>query len=325
MNGTHLTLGLVGALAAAGALSRRGSRAARARDLFTDADSIQEWGYDPQPYTPIAQRDPTRQRWPGKFLPPTGSLNLAAVQRLRAALRASSGSANVIDEPKPRASRKKVAPQDAAVAEMLRLDPKDVPDELLVAVLLMGAVKGDPVKVARETLDELGGNLQRVLRAQAFDARGLEPLSRARMVATRELVRRANLRGVLAGDGPVLDSPDKVYDVARALSTGARERLTAMYLNNKNRVLGTREVSLGTHRYVLADPVQVFRPAVEMNARSVILVHNHPSGDASPSGPDYEVTRAMVSAGKVLQIAFLDHVIVTPTSQYSFKANGSIY
>jgi DNA repair protein RadC len=61
-----------------------------------------------------------------------------------------------------------------------------------------------------------------------------------------------------------------------------------------------------------------------MNARSVILVHNHPSGDASPSGPDYEVTRAMVSAGKVLQIAFLDHVIVTPTSQYSFKANGSI-
>jgi len=188
----------------------------------------------------------------------------------------------------------------------------------------MGAVKGDPVKVARETLDELGGNLQRVLRAQAFDARGLEPLSRARMVATRELVRRANLRGVLAGDGPVLDSPDKVYDVARALSTGVRERLTAMYLDNRNRVMGTREVSLGTHRYVLADPVQVFRPAVEMNARSVILVHNHPSGDASPSGPDYEVTRAMVSAGKVLQIAFLDHVIVTPTSQYSFKAGGSI-
>jgi DNA repair protein RadC len=273
MNGTYLTLGLVGLLAAA------------------------------------------------SFLPPTGSLNLAAVQRLRVALKATSGSAN---QSKPKVPRKKAAPQDAAVAEMLRLDPKDVPDELLVAVLLMGAVKGDPVKVARETLDELGGNLQRVLRAQAFDAKGLKPLSRARMVATRELVRRANLRGVLAGDGPVLDSPDKVYEVARALSTGVRERLTAMYLDGKNRVLGTREVSVGSHRYTLADPVQVFRPAVEMSARSVILVHNHPSGEASRSREDEQVTRMMVDAGKVLQIPLLDHVIVTPTDQFSFRAYGLI-
>ncbi len=273
MNGTHLTLGLAGLLAAA------------------------------------------------SFLPPTGSLNLAAVQRLRAALKATSGSAN---QSKPKASRKKAAPQDAAVAEMLRLDPKDVPDELLVAVLLMGAVKGDPVKVARETLDELGGNLQRVLRAQAFDARGLEPLSRARMVATRELVRRANLRGVLAGEGPVLDSPSRVYDVARALSTGSRERLTAMYLDSSNRVLGTREVSVGSHRYTLADPVQVFRPAVEMSARAVILVHNHPSGNATRSREDEQVTRTMVDAGKVLQLPLLDHVIVTPTDQFSFREYGLI-
>jgi DNA repair protein RadC len=255
------------------------------------------------------------------FLPPTGSLNLAAVQRLRAALKATSGSAN---QSKPKTPRKKAAPQDAVVAEMLRLDPKDVPDELLVAVLLMGSVKGDPVKVARETLDELGGNLQRVLRAQAFDARGLEPLSRARMVATRELVRRANLRGVLAGEGPVLDSPSKVYDVARALSTGARERLTAMYLDSSNRVLGTREVSVGSHRYTLADPVQVFRPAVEMSARAVILVHNHPSGNATRSREDEQVTRTMVDAGKVLQLPLLDHVIVTPTDQFSFREHGLI-
>ena len=270
MNGTTLTLGIVGALAAASALTRR------------------------------------------------GSLNLAAVQRLRQALKATAGSANRAGS---RAARKK-APQDTVVEEILRLDPKDVPDVLLVATLLMGAVKGDPVKVARETLDELGGNLQRVLRAQAFDAKGLEPLSRARMVATRELVRRANLRGVLAGDGPVLDSPDKVYDVARVLSTGARERLTAMYLDGKNRVLGTREVSLGSHRYTLADPVQVFRPAVEMSARAVILVHNHPSGDASRSREDEQITRVMVDAGKVLQIPLLDHVIITPTDQFSFKAYG---
>ena len=251
------------------------------------------------------------------LLPRTsGSRALDSVTRLRRALSSTAGSANRGSF----ASRKKVDLYAPVVDEMLRIDPKDVPDELLLAVLLMGSVDGDPVVVARQTLSDVSGNLHRVLRSQGFDARGLKPLSRARMTATRELVRRANLRGVLQGDGPVIDAPDKVVDLARVLSTGRRERLTAAYLDNGNRVLSTRELSVGSSRWTMADPIEVFRPAVEMSATGIVLIHNHPSGQAQPSTQDDDLTQNIAKGAKLLRIKLIDHVIVTPTSYFSFAA-----
>ena len=252
-----------------------------------------------------------------------GSRSLASVDRLRAALSATSGSANRGSRA-PRKKKQVVAePHEAVVHEMMRIDPKDVPDELLLAVLLMGAVDGDPVKAARDAIGDVEGNLHRVLRAQTFDTRGLTPLAKARMSATRELVRRANLRGTLQGTGPVLDAPGKVVDLARVLSTGRRERLTAIYMDTARRVLATRDLSTGSTKYTLADPVEVFRPAVEFSARSIVVVHNHPSGFAQPSPQDDELTRILISGGKVLRIPVEDHIIVTPTDSYSFREDKS--
>lgn len=262
-----------------------------------------------------------------------GSLALGAVERLRAALEATSGSANRTGSlaarkkkvaqdsvPSPAQALAQTPAHDVVVSQMLRIDPKDVPDELLLAVLLMGAVNGDPVKAARDAIGDVEGNLHRVLRAQAFDTRGLTSLAKARMSATRELVRRANLRGTLEGTGPVIDDPNKAVDLARVLSAGRRERFTAIYMDSARRVLATRELSTGSTKFTLVDPTEVFRPAIEFSARSIIVVHNHPSGKAKPSREDEQVTQKLISGGKVLGIPVEDHLIVTPVAHYSFRS-----
>ena len=98
----------------------------------------------------------------------------------------------------------------------------------------------------------------------------------------------------------------------------------ALYLNARNRLIHRETVSIGTLTASLVHPREVFAPAIERRAASVIIAHNHPSGDLRPSAEDREATRRIAQAGRILGIALLDHVLVTETGYFSFRQGGCL-
>lgn len=137
-----------------------------------------------------------------------------------------------------------------------------------------------------------------------------------------------NYRISLVKEGSVsiqITSPNVAIDLVMAIlpSDLDREQFWIILLDQKNHPIGTNCVSIGTINASLVHPREVFKPAILASAASIIIAHNHPSGDAEPSKEDMEVTRRLQDAGKILGIPILDHFIVGE-NVFSFKNHGLI-
>ena len=103
-----------------------------------------------------------------------------------------------------------------------------------------------------------------------------------------------------------------------------QEEFKVIYLNRNNEVLGIYHLSKGGNSGTVVDPKLTFSVALKCNASSVVLAHNHPSGNLSPSRADIQITKKMVKGGKLLDIVVLDHIILSKDSYYSFADNGLV-
>lgn len=195
-------------------------------------------------------------------------------------------------------------------------------DAELVAILLGSGIRGlNALRLAEAVLasvDGLGG-----LRRIPFDdlrlVQGIGPARAATLKAAAALADRM----AHAGDRrPVLSSPQDVADYLHDLAHAETEHLRVVLLDTRNRPMRRIDVYQGSVNTSLIRIGEVFRDAVRANAPSVIVAHNHPSGDPSPSPEDVAVTRAMVEAGRLLDIEVLDHVILSASGFVSLKAKG---
>lgn len=135
------------------------------------------------------------------------------------------------------------------------------------------------------------------------------PVGAARVLACLEMGRRAASWG--ASSRPTISTPEDVMRLCAAQLRGLdREHFWMLALNTKNHLLKTVEVSIGSLNASIVHPRELYREAVRVSAASVVVVHNHPSGDPTPSGADIQLTRRLVRAGDVLGIELLDHVVV---------------
>jgi DNA repair protein RadC len=100
-----------------------------------------------------------------------------------------------------------------------------------------------------------------------------------------------------------------------------REHLRGIYLDTHNRVIHDEVISIGTINSNIVHPREVFKAAIEYNAAAIILVHNHPSGVATPSASDIEVTKQIIEAGRIIGINLLDHIVVTHSGFVSIEAD----
>jgi DNA repair protein RadC len=149
--------------------------------------------------------------------------------------------------------------------------------------------------------------------------KGMGESRAAAVVAAFELARR----GVEKDQRPMLDSPARVLDqVPRGVKAGRKEHLLAFYLNARSQMVHHETVSIGTLSSSLVHPREVFAPALSCGAAALIVVHNHPSGDCSPSSEDKDATRRLSRAGELMGIPLLDHLIVSDAGFFSFKEHG---
>jgi len=190
--------------------------------------------------------------------------------------------------------------------------------ELLALVLGTADAPG----LATDLLDAFGSlhQLARARKAQLMRVHGIGEAQAGRLVAVLELCRR--LQAPPADDRPRIASP---ADAASLLTPRLRdleqEELHVVLLDTRNRVLGIRAVYRGSLNTSMVRIAEIFRPAVEAPAAAIVVAHNHPSMDPSPSPEDVNVTRQIVQAGKLLDIDVLDHLIVGRT-YVSLKERG---
>jgi DNA repair protein RadC len=138
---------------------------------------------------------------------------------------------------------------------------------------------------------------------------GVGPAGAARLIACLELARRASAWKV--GERPVVSTPEDVCRLCATQLRGLdREHFWALVLSTKNRLLRMVEVSVGSLNTSIVHPRELFKEAVRASAASIVVVHNHPSGDPTPSSADLQLTRRLAKAGEVLGIELLDHVVI---------------
>jgi DNA repair protein RadC len=145
---------------------------------------------------------------------------------------------------------------------------------------------------------------------------GVGPAGAARLLACVEMSRRAGSWVTQAR--PMVSTPEDVVALCGLQMRGLdREHFWMLALNTKNRLLRIVEVSVGSLNASIVHPRELFKEAVRLSAASVVVVHNHPSGDPTPSGADLQLTRRLVRAGEVLGIDLVDHVVIGDGGSYA--------
>jgi DNA repair protein RadC len=219
------------------------------------------------------------------------------------------------------------APRPASDRPRERLEavgPEALSDaEVLALLLRTGGRARDARAVAASLLEARGGlaGLARSTRPELATTPGVGPAKAASLCAALELGRRVATRRLERG-APVR-GPDDVYRHFRPrLRELSQECFIVVLLDGRHRVLCEEVVSIGTLTASLVHPREVFRPALRACAAALVLVHNHPSGDPTPSAEDREVTRRLSSAGEILGVRVLDHVVVADGGFSSLRDEG---
>jgi DNA repair protein RadC len=158
--------------------------------------------------------------------------------------------------------------------------------------------------------------LHRVPVEELLLVKGLGQARAAQLLAAAELGRRLWPDGDAAA---LVRGPETVFDLTRDIRGANREHFVGFYLNSRNQVLRREIISIGSLNASIVHPREVYQPAIAVSAASLILAHNHPSGDPTPSEEDLAITRRLVEAGRILGIDILDHVVVAKDAYASFK------
>lgn len=201
--------------------------------------------------------------------------------------------------------------------KLLKYGPNKLTTTELLAILLRTGIKGlNVVELSNKILKLIGTeNIQNITVADLRKIKGLGPVKAAEIISCIELGKRfLKVKQPLAAI-----SPQAVFDSLKDIRELKKEHFIAIYLDTSNQEIAREIISIGTLNASLVHPREVFEPAVRTLAASIMLVHNHPSGDLKPSHEDLLITKKLVDSGNLLDIHILDHIIVSESGYTSLK------
>jgi DNA repair protein RadC len=207
---------------------------------------------------------------------------------------------------------------------LAQLGPQALATSELLAILLRVGLPGEnAVQMGQRLLLDLGGlsGLHRVSFEELCNQHGIGGAKAAQIKAAIELGRRLALE--TPEERRTINSPAEAAAlVAYEMSALEQEHLRVILLDTRNHVLDIIEVYKGSANSSQVHVGELFKPAIRRNATALIVVHNHPSGDPTPSSDDVAVTRAIVQAGKLLDVDVLDHMVIGQGRWVSLKERG---
>jgi DNA repair protein RadC len=182
----------------------------------------------------------------------------------------------------------------------------------LVAILLRTGMKGlSAIDIAEQLLQRFG-TLQGLARASLDDIRKTKGIGRDKAVALKSAFTLAQrMAKEIRAEMPLLDNPENIAELLREDNRLYEvENFQVVLLNTRRRLIRVEQISQGTLDTILVHPREVFKSAIAAGAAAIVLAHNHPSGDPTPSEADIKVTRDLIRAGQLLKIEVLDHIIL---------------
>lgn len=217
-----------------------------------------------------------------------------------------------------------MASEDRPRERLAQAGPEALSNAELLAILLRTGLEGENVvRLSERLLAQHGGlvGLLKISYADLKNVRGIGPAKAAQLKSAVELGRR--IAAASPAERPTISSPAEAANILmyemRALD---QEVVKVLLLDTRNRLLATVEVYRGSLNTSMIRVGELFREAVRQNAASIIVAHNHPSGDPSPSPEDVAVTRLMVEAGRLLDIPVHDHLVIGQNRFVSLKERG---
>lgn len=221
---------------------------------------------------------------------------------------------------------KGVAPHDRPREKLERLGPSGLGDNELMALVLGGGTRGhSALDLANRLIDHAGGlqGFTRLSVSALCHVAGVGRARAAQVVAAIELGRRTLVRDMV--ERPRLSTPRQMAGyLLPEYGSCAVEQFGIVMLDSKHRIIRIKLLSVGSLDSTVVHPREVFREAAAAAAAAIILFHNHPSGDASPSPDDVVLTARMVSAGDIMGIDVVDHLILADQTYYSMMESGHI-
>lgn len=219
------------------------------------------------------------------------------------------------------------SPEDRPREKLLSKGISSLSDAELIAILIgSGTAKLSAVDVAKKVLAYVENNLDSLAKLtvkELMKAKGIGEAKAITIVAALELGRRRKDQS--PDEKPKIDGSKTAFDLIKGdLMDLPHEEFWVILLNRANRVIRKKRVSEGGVSGTVADPKIIFKLAVDELASGIIVVHNHPSGNLKPSESDINLTKKIKEAGKVLEIAMLDHLIIAHDRYFSFADEGLI-
>ncbi|MEO7317022.1 MAG: DNA repair protein RadC [Ginsengibacter sp.] len=196
--------------------------------------------------------------------------------------------------------------------------------ELLAILINTGSRSASALDLAKQILTLGNNNLDELGKLTLHDLMKIKGIGEAKAItiaAALELGRRRSISPIL--DKPFIRSSKDLIDYLKiALRDYPHEVFAVVFMNRANKINHFEVMSTGGISYTIVDPRLIFKKALEVKATSIMLCHNHPSGNLRPSRADEEITQKLKNAGKLLEINVVDHVIVSDEGHFSFADEG---
>lgn len=219
---------------------------------------------------------------------------------------------------------REMAPDERPRERLFSRGPASLSNGDLLAILLNTGIQGEPVTAVAQRLLVDHGGLLGLLKLDVDELakiRGVGPSKAAKLKAAFEIANRVQALGT--DERPKIASPDDVVNlIGLEMSLLEMEQLRVVLLDTKHRVLSIKTVYSGSVNQAQVRIAEVFRDAVRANAVAMIVVHNHPSGDPTPSAPDIALTAELERAGEMLDVDLLDHLIIGQGRHVSLRRLG---
>ena len=182
-----------------------------------------------------------------------------------------------------------------------------------------------PKDVANKLMKEYQSIYGVVMNTAEIDTKNLRGFGKNKLdkiACIKEIIYRINMEKSKALTQ--ISSPNDVLTYFKDMEDLRQEEIRLIMLNTKNKIIAHKTISKGTINSSVVTPREIFFPAIKMMASSIILAHNHPSGDVTPSSEDKNITEIVARSGKLINIKLLDHIIIGKNKIYSFKEAGLI-
>lgn len=225
-------------------------------------------------------------------------------------------------------SIKQWAEADRPREKLARQGRQSLSDAELLAILIGSGTRNESaLEIARRILSKTGNNLHALGLLPLRELQMFKGIGEARAItiqAAMELGLRRSRDESRPPDNKIRNAGDVASQFRPLLCDLMHEEFWVLLLNRANVVIGKEQISKGGLTGTVADPRIIFRSAIDRRAAAIVVCHNHPSGNLSPSEQDIRLTKNLVEAGRVLEIPVLDHIIITQHGFYSFADDGRI-